>query len=323
MNILRISVVATVRDEVASVEGFVCGLADQTRRPDEIVIVDGGSSDGTLELLDGLAEVHRELRVVRAPGTNISAGRNRAIEAARGNVIAVSDAGTRARPDWLERLVEPIERHPEIGVSSGFFEPGGSTWFERTLSVIITPQLPEIDPATFLPSSRSVAFRRRLWERAGGYPEWLDHCEDLVFDLAMKDAGGAFAFAPDAIVEWTARSTPRGFARQYFLYARGDALAGLWSRRHAVRYAAYGVGALLVAGSRRRPALLGLLALAGSGYMLKFLRRIARHPPGPGATGTAAAVVAAPAIVALGDIAKMAGYLAGRRERRGGSGGSG
>ena len=54
----------------------------------------------------------------------------------------------------------------------------------------------DINPQTFLPSSRSVAFCKTAWEAVGGYPEWLDYSEDLVFDMALKEDVGNFAFAP-------------------------------------------------------------------------------------------------------------------------------
>ena len=51
-------------------------------------------------------------------------------------------------------------------------------------STTTLPDQTDIDPARFLPSSRSVAFRREVFDRTGGYPEWLDYCEDLLFDMA-------------------------------------------------------------------------------------------------------------------------------------------
>ncbi len=178
------------------------------------MFVDGGSTDGTLESLERIGAADPRFRVISAPGATIAQGRNIAIEHALGPVIAVTDAGTIAEPTWLERLVAPLDADPRIDVSSGFFLAGGSTWFERSLSTVITPQLPEVDPETFLPSSRSVAFRKDAWNNVGGYPEWLRHCEDLVFDLALRRAGARFAFAPDALVTWHARPELRAFFRQ-------------------------------------------------------------------------------------------------------------
>jgi GT2 family glycosyltransferase len=215
---VRVSVVATVLDERRALPAFLAALRGQFRPPDELVVVDGGSEDGSYELLLEEAAARPELRVERAPGANISEGRNLAIRAAGGTVIAVTDAGTVAEPDWLDRLVKPFEDDPEVGVASGWFRPGGGTRFERALGAIITPHLLEVRAETLLPSSRSVAFTKSLWDRVGGYPEWLSHCEDLVFDLEARRHGARFAFQPDAVVTWTTRSSLPQFFRQYFRY---------------------------------------------------------------------------------------------------------
>jgi glycosyltransferase involved in cell wall biosynthesis len=312
----NVSVVATVKDEADSIDGFLAALLNQSRPPDEIVISDGGSTDGTAEAIRRAeANERSQLRLIEAPGTNIAQGRNRAIASCSGSIVAVTDAGTMPRPDWLERLVQPLESDPSVAVSGGFFEPGGSTFLQRCIAVVITPQLPEVSADSFLPSSRSVAFRRDWWERAGGYPEWLDYCEDVVFDLELKRAGAAIAYASDARVVWSPAPTLRGFARQYYRYARGDAAAGLWAGRHALRYGVYGT--LLLLGSRlgRRPSNLGLMIAVGRPYLARYYRRIERIPPGQAPGDALLARLLTPLIVAVGDAAKMAGYATGHLRR--------
>jgi glycosyltransferase involved in cell wall biosynthesis len=312
---LQISLIATLKDEADSIAGFLDGLLRQSRPPDEIVLVDGGSTDGTIAAIEraqGTAAV--PIRLIEAPGTNISEGRNIAIDRATHEAIAVTDAGTRPEPDWLEKLVEPLERDPELAVSSGFFLPGGSGWRRRTLAIVITPQREEIDPDQFLPSSRSIAFRRGWWRRVGGYPEWLRHCEDLHFDLELRKAEASFAFVPDAIVVWDARPDLRSFARQYFNYARGDGHADLWLKRHLARYAAYALGGCML---WRRPKALGAsaLLLGWIGYQSKFLRRLTRIPPSPKRSEQLRGFAYAPLVVTTGDVAKMIGYAVGSWER--------
>jgi glycosyltransferase involved in cell wall biosynthesis len=309
----RVTVVATVRDEVESVEWFLDALAAQTRPADEVVVVDGGSSDGTFAVLTERAARWPQLTVLRADGTTISAGRNCAVRAATGSVVAVTDAGAEADPEWLERIVGPLVQDPALGVASGYFRPGGRTWFERSLGAIITPHLSEIRADTFLPSSRSVAFRRSWWEEAGGYPEWLTHCEDLVFDLELRRVGARFAFVPDAMVTWRSRPSLRRFFRQYYLYGRGDGDAGLWPRRHLVRYGSYAGGAALVAPGPHRRARVAVAGSLGAIYLAKFLRRTKRHLE-PRALPAAWAL--APVVVVTGDVAKMVGYPVGRARRR-------
>ena len=230
-------------------------------------------------------------------------------------MIAAADAGTVLDPHWLERLVRPLLDQQDVGVSCGFYEPGGSGWLERAISVVTTPHVSEINPADFLPSSRSVAFLRDWWERVGGYPEWLRHCEDLVFDLALRDAGATFYFVPDARVTWRARKTLGDFFSQYFDYARGDGHAHLWTHRHAIRYSAYIAGGIL---ARAAPGSPFAALVLGAGMALHFQRafqRIGRASCFAGSRERAAAYAAAPSIVVVGDLAKMVGYPLGLIER--------
>lgn len=308
-----ISLVATVLNEAASLDRLLASLAAQTRQPDEIVIVDGGSTDGTLAILDRWRD-HLPLRVERRAGANISAGRNSGIAAAQGAIIAVTDAGVRLPPDWLAQLVAPFaEDRPGVSptVVAGFFTPDPQTPFERAMGATVLPTLIDLDPATFLPSSRSIAFRRVAWQRAGGYPEWLDYCEDLIFDLRLRANGEVVAFTPRAVAHFRPRGTLRAFWHQYFRYARGDGKAGLFARRHAIRYATYaGLVAFLLHG-RRYPLLWPPFLLAGAGYVRRPYARLAPWLADLPVAERATVLGAVPLIRFVGDLAKMAGYPVG------------
>ena len=308
---MRVSVVATVKDEGQSIRGLLDSLAAQTRPPDEVVIVDGGSQDDTVAQIQGYAD-QLPLRVLVEPGANISRGRNLASAAATGEVIASTDAGVRLAPDWLERLVEPFA-DPAVQVVSGFFVPDPQTVFEVAMGATVLPEVREIRPASFLPSSRSVAFRKAAWAAAGGYPEWLDYCEDLIFDFRLRALYGPFPFVPQAVVYFRPRGSLRAFWRQYWQYARGDGKANLWLRRHLIRYTTYlGAGPVLVAlGFLHHPAW-WLLLLAGAGaYLWTPYRRLWPMLRGRPWHEKAQAAAWVPVIRAVGDWAKMGGYPVG------------
>ena len=239
-----ISLIATVLNEGDNIRHLFDSIQRQTRRPDEIVIVDGGSEDDTLASMRAYADV-LPLRIFVEPGCNISQGRNRAIAEARGDIIAVTDAGVRLSETWLEQISAPLLAEPALNVVGGFFQADPQSAFETALGATTLPLEREIDGATFLPSSRSIAFRKSAACAIGLYPEWLDFCEDLVFDLRLREAGGPFAFAPEALVYFRPRRGLRQFFRQYYLYARGDGKANLWVKRHLIRYLTYYGGALL------------------------------------------------------------------------------
>ncbi len=309
---LRVSVAATVLNEEASVAELIESLATQTRLPDEVVIADGGSTDATVERIKKVAEGKLRVEILNLPGANIAEGRNAAIGAATGDVIAVTDAGVRLRPNWLELLVTPFEkRRGRLDVVSGFFEADHSTVFELAMGATVLPTRDEVNPARFLPSSRSVAFTKEAWRRAGGYPEWLDYCEDVVFDLALRRDGAIFGWAPDAVALFRPRPSLASFWKQYFRYARGDGKAGLWPVRHAVRYGTYAAGLASVLGSRKRWYLLLPLAVGALLHLQRPYERLIPRLKGLPPAEKAEAIAWVPVIRVVGDLAKMAGYPVG------------
>ncbi len=314
-----VSVICTVLNEGPAIQKLLDSLAGQTRPADEIIFVDGGSTDATVAILQAFAaRRHLPLRVIVEPGANISRGRNVAIEAAAGLIIASTDAGVRLDRRWLEELLNPFEANPQTAVVSGFFVPDPQTAFEVAMGATVLPALADINPATFLPSSRSIAFLKSSWQAAGRYPEWLDYCEDLIFDFRLRAEAGSFAFAPKAVVYFRPRSTLRAFFKQYYQYARGDGKADLWRKRHAIRYFTY-LGAL--------PFLLVLMVLlspwwgilggilGGWGMFYTPYRRLPRLWQSLSAVQKLQAVGWVPVIRITGDIAKMLGYPAGWKWR--------
>ena len=313
-----ISLVCTVRDEADNIGALLDSMLAQTRPPDEIVVNDCLSRDATPAIVRAYAEREPRIRLV-AGGHNISSGRKNAVREARGTIIACTDAGLTLDPRWLEQIVAPIERG-EADLVGGFYRPAPRTLFELTLGAVNYRELGELDPATFLPFGNSMAFRKELWARVGGFPEWLSHCEDLVFDLEAERQGFRRAFAPGAVINFRPRGSLRAFARQYFLYARGDGLAGLWPRRHAARYLAYGgLAALLLAAARlpwaRWPAA-ALVAAGAAGYTRGPYRRLWGRLRGRPAHEWARALALVPLIRLVGDLAKLAGYPVGLLRRR-------
>lgn len=308
------SLIMTILNEGGGIEGFLQSIANQTVLPSEMVIVDGGSTDSTLRILRAWRPpAGVTLLIEELAGAGISKGRNRAIELASFDRILVTDAGTQVEPDWAEKMLDGLNY---ADVASGFFEPLPGTFSSTLIATVITPTIKEIDPEKFLPSSRSIAFTKDAWLRGGKYPEWLDYCEDLIFDIAMKDAGVSFRFVPDAIVRWEGRPSFTAFAKQYFRYARGDGKAQLWARRHAIRYTAYIGGVMLLALALIANPLWWLLLAAGSfAYMSQPFRRVLYFREKLGGSWPFALLLA-PFVVVLGDVSKMLGYPAGLSWRR-------
>ncbi|HLG73143.1 MAG TPA: glycosyltransferase [Chloroflexota bacterium] len=312
-----VSVVVTVLNEANNVGLLLDDLLAQDEPADEILVVDGGSTDGTQAIVESKGA---PVRLLRAPGANISQGRNRGIAEARNELVAVTDAGVRLGPDWLRHISRPL-RDGRAEVVAGFFEPDPQSAFETALGATVLPAVEDIRPETFLPSSRSIAFRKHVWNDVGGYPEWLDYCEDLIFDLNFRRLPEVrVVFEPRATVRFRPRSSLRAFFRQYFRYARGDGKADLWRKRHALRYGAYlhllaTLACLFSPRARRHKAALAYFtvssALGSAAYLWKPLRRLLPLTAGSSASERACMLALLPLIRLTGDMAKMAGYPAG------------
>lgn len=315
-----VSLIMTVLNEGASIDALMHSLLTQTQQPDEIIVVDGGSRDDTVARLHAFQD-RLPLRVLVAEGANISAGRNLAIQHASGDILAITDAGVRLREDWLERVTAPLRANPALTVSAGFFEADAHTLFEVALAANTLPLVNEIHPESFLPSSRSVAVRREAALAVSGYPEWLDYCEDLIFDLNLKATQPPFAFAADAIVYFRPRPNAIAFFKQYYRYARGDGKADLWRKRHQLRYAVYllGLPALLLAGELLHPLFWGVLLAGGFAYCWQAWRRVPvlmRRAPRRDLAAWMWVLLLVPLLRAWGDVAKMCGYPVGWRWRK-------
>ena len=183
----------------------------------------------------------------------------------------MTDADCVLDPRWLERLLEPIEAGADV--SMGFFAPITDGFLQECLASVNLPlDASEVDPASFMPSARSVAFRRDALEAAGGYPEWLAIGEDMWVNRRWRELGLDMRFAPDAVVRWRLRPTMRATWTQYFRYARGDAQAGMFPERHALRF---GVYAGVAVGARLEAALAERAGRGGRGRV-----RAGARPPG-------------------------------------------
>ncbi len=305
-----ISLIATVRNEKTTIAAWWYSLSLQTRQPDEWVIVDGGSTDGTWEWLREMSQVVPNLVIKQVPG-NIASGRNAAIDAAKGDIIVVTDAGCTYAREWLAAIVRPIE----IGEgewSATAFGPdlGQANWLQTSLAALTTPAVSEFG-RDWLPSSRSVAFQRSLWHTVQGYPTWLPFCEDVLFDQALAQVG-KLVLVREPLVFWRPRPTILAYLRQVFNYTRSEAHASLNPLRQAARFAAYPVFVGLLAYG---PVWLApILYIAGLEYLQKYTRRWFTFAASRSLLLRFIGIIPLAGLLIAGDVAKMAGWLYGKYE---------
>ncbi|MGC0207507.1 glycosyltransferase [Streptomyces levis] len=319
-----VSVVTTVKNEAGVIDRLMGLLVPQlTVKGDEIVVVDGGSTDDTVRRVEAWASRDSRVRVLSAPGAGISAGRNAGIRAARNSLIACTDAGCYPAPDWLARLRAAAAEAEAAGLLTGVYRVRGRGPVTHALALVGYPVPEEArhpgpwtrvwcrflgrDFDATLPTGRSVAFTRAAWEDAGGFPEHLRTAEDVLFGQAIVAAGHRAALVSSAEVEWEQRPTLRQTAAMYFHYGEGDGRSAhpLLLGRDTARAVAYAAAAAAVprGPAARRATLAALLV-----YVSLPLARAVRER-----RWTAVPVI--PVVAAVRDVAKAAGAARGLVER--------
>ncbi|MDA2915379.1 glycosyltransferase [Nitrospinae bacterium AH_259_B05_G02_I21] len=224
----KVAVIIPVKNEGAAIDQLMESLLAQTLSPAEIVVTDGGSTDGTVERLMVWKERGLPLTVVLADHAFPGTGRNLAAEATECEILAFTDAGVRHHPDWMKRLLEPMEKDPEVDVVYGAFEPVTSSFYLRCAAYAhVKPKsLVEGIPTRthFIASS---LMKRKVWKEVGGFPD-LRAGEDRIFMGRIRKAGRyKIAYAPRAMVQWEIPSSFGKTFRKYALYSRHDLIAGL------------------------------------------------------------------------------------------------
>lgn len=232
-----VSIVVTVLNEAQDIGRVVASLLAQQPSAAEVVVVDGGSSDGTWEWLANMQESDARLVAIRDETCSlkysagpVSRGRNVAIAAAKSGIIACADAGCTYAPDWLANLTAPIVAgKAEYALGGSCVEPSGASLWDVASAPFFSIKLSRT-AATKSCTARSMAFTRALWERIGHFPESVLVGEDTLFDAEARRQTQP-AFVSNAKALYCPRNTFRAAARQMKRYAIADGQAGIrWTR---------------------------------------------------------------------------------------------
>ncbi|MDD2947527.1 MAG: glycosyltransferase [Rugosibacter sp.] len=229
---MKFSLITTVFNESVSIVDFINCINNQTVLPDEIVIVDGGSTDDTISKIQGTIISKVPLKLIVDESCNlkhciapIAKGRNVAIEAASFEFILITDAGCILDKNWVLEMKKPFS--DGFDVVSGNYTAKSGNAFQNYLADIFCPKISVVNPKYFLPSSRSLGVKKEIWRRVGGYPLNSYTAEDTKFDLLMFDITDKVFFAERAIVYWELPKSYGELWRKTYNYGVGDGIQRL------------------------------------------------------------------------------------------------
>ncbi len=279
---MKVSVCVTTLNEEESIVKLLDSLIGQSQKVDEIVIVDGGSVDRTIEIINHYQKRFRYIKLLKEKCSR-ARGRNLGVEIARNEIIAMTDAGCVAERDWLKNLTEPFETG-KVDVSAGFYRMTGSNPVQKAMAIFLGVMPSKFD-AAFLPSTRSIAFRKQVWEEIGGFPdEEKNSAEDTYFNYAALKLGMKYARVKDAVVEWGMPESASQFMSKIKEYAKWDAktrilfFPGKGLASHNIKAFSvlfrYLIGLILLILSLGRPSLFAYLFIFLFAYLTWAFRKV-------------------------------------------------
>jgi glycosyltransferase involved in cell wall biosynthesis len=239
-----VSVVVTELNEMEEIERAVTSLLAQEPPAAEVIVVDGGSTDGTWEWLaeaqrrdPRLVAIRDETCSLKFSKGPVSRGRNVAIAAARSPIVACADAGCTYAPDWLRNLTAPlVSGAAEYALGGSCLDPSGYTAWDVASAPFFSIKLAPNEPTKSC-TARSMAFTKALWLQIGGFPEQVLVGEDTLYDLEARQLT-APAFVSNAKAFYRPHNSFRSATHQMARYATSDGQAGVrWARmfRNAAR----------------------------------------------------------------------------------------
>lgn len=260
---MKVSLIITLKNEERTILELLNSVVKQSKKPDELVIVDGGSTDKTTKIIKNfMCNKKIPTKILIKKNTNISKGRNIAIKNARYNLITVTDGGCRLDKNWLRNITNPFRKDEKLEVVFGLYKVIGKSLIGKCLAGFCNYKTNTQNLATSELSSRSVAFKKTAWKKTGGYPEQLTLAgEDTLFFINLKTQCN-WIISRNAIVFWEHnRENLWSIYKMHYRNSIGSGEANMWPLRYLLLLGTYFFVFFVLLMGLRYPVFLLLLIL--------------------------------------------------------------
>jgi glycosyltransferase involved in cell wall biosynthesis len=249
----KISVIIPTYNRAEHLRRTIRYLLDQSDAPEhEILVIDDGSTDSTLELIHEFEEkLAGKLRRIPAGHHGPAAARNLGIIKARGNIIAMIDDDCLPEPDWLANLIRGFEKDDRLAGIGGQTLPVDDTNIWSRFQDLFAMRKPHEDGSgiTFL-LTNNAAFRRDHLIEIGGFDETFPAAagEDVDLCMRLRAKGYTLGYEPKARIRHHNITTFAGYLKMCWRYGQGEViihrfhpawhkiLRTLWWSRHLLAW---------------------------------------------------------------------------------------
>ncbi|HSB01972.1 MAG TPA: glycosyltransferase family 2 protein [Anaerolineales bacterium] len=209
---MNCSIVIRAYNEEKHIGRLLEGIRRQTLRDVEILLVDSGSTDGTVSVAESF-----NARIVRIPPKEFTFGRslNIGMRAASRELVVIASAHVYpVYPDWLEVLLRPFA-DDKVALTYGKQRgPETAQFSEQQIYQQWYPDVSQPRQSTAFCNNANAAIRKSLWER-NPYDESLTGLEDLAWAKWAKEQGYDLAYVAEAEIVHVHQETPQGVFNRY------------------------------------------------------------------------------------------------------------
>jgi GT2 family glycosyltransferase len=225
-NLPLVSIVIPMFNESEAIERCLNSIfsQDYPRGEIEILVADGGSTDGAREKVESLVRMNPNLRIVENPRRRTPAGLNAGIRSANGDIVIILGAHTRIKEDFVRQNVEAMERE-RVNCTGGTQVNVGDTTMQKAIGIAMGSPfgLPSA-PYRFSKSEKFVdtvvyaAYKRSLFDEVGLFDEELFISEDAEMNWRIRKAGHKIFYTPKIVSYYYPRRSIPSLFRQLFRY---------------------------------------------------------------------------------------------------------
>ena len=199
-------------------------IQKQNRKPNEIVIVNGGGKNNCKNVLNKWKNKYSFIKIIETNNINLSASRNIGLPKCSGDLILQTDDDARPYPDWIERIIAAHLFYKNVGVIGGEVLDNNSHNFLSKIADIVTfPKYDKICNVRSVPGVNS-SYKREVVEQIGEYDQNLFRGEDVDYNWRVKNLGWKILYIPEIKVRHIHRSTWIDLLSQHYMYGKANYL---------------------------------------------------------------------------------------------------
>jgi GT2 family glycosyltransferase len=226
---MSVAVVIGTMDRADQLARCLASLYENTRRPDEVIVVDGSKGPETRGAVEALAAAQPGLRYIKQETKGLSSARNIGMQAARTDYILTTDDDCLAHREWIARMMAELESPDRPDAICGRCLPYGD-YTKKLLVAVNSGEGRRLFRGKVAPwkvgISVNIGFRRDLFNDVPGYDirlgpgSPLQTAEDIDLVYSILKAGKTIVYAPDAVIyhdQWRSREEARKRRYQYAL----------------------------------------------------------------------------------------------------------